>query len=323
MLDPSQARWLLLMHQIPPKPDYFLVKIWRRLQKVGAVAIKNSVYALPKGDQALEDFQWILREITAGGGEASICEANFVDGLLDEQVEALFKAARDADYAAIAEETRELGRRFPLNTKLNGAEREELAAAVARLRRRLAEVIAIDFLDSLGRQTTDGLLAGVEARLAPQASFLQGGPSPSMKDLQARVWVTRKGLHVDRMASAWLVRRFVDPAATFKFVAAKGYRPEKGELRFDMFEAEFTHEADQCTFEVLVERLNLNSPGLRPVAEIVHDIDLKDGKFGRLETAGIERLIAGICTAYKDDESRLSRGYELFDALYESFSRRK
>src|SRR5579863_5405772 len=106
----SEARWLLLIHQIPPKPNYFRVKIWRRLQRVGAVAIKNSVYVLPKSDQTLEDFQWILREIVESGGEASLCEAGFVEGLSDSQIEALFRAARDADYAAIADESRELSK---------------------------------------------------------------------------------------------------------------------------------------------------------------------------------------------------------------------
>src|SRR6267143_5300203 len=111
MSEAHETRWLLLIHQIPPKPDYFRVKIWRRLQRVGAVAIKNSVYVLPKSDQTLEDFQWIVREIVEGGGDASLCEASFVEGLSDGQIEALFRTARDADYAAIADEARELGKK--------------------------------------------------------------------------------------------------------------------------------------------------------------------------------------------------------------------
>jgi hypothetical protein len=125
------------------------------------------------------------------------------------------------------------------------------------------------------------------------------------------------------MASAWLIRRFIDPEARFKFVPAKGYKPESGELRFDMFEAEFTHEGDRCTFEVLIDRLGLADPALRPIAEIVHDIDLKDAKFGRQETAGIDRLVAGIAMGHKDDESRLSRASAIFDDLYEYFRRKR
>jgi len=138
----------------------------------------------------------------------------------------------------------------------------------------------------------------------------------------ADVWVTRKGIHVDRMASAWLIGRFIDPEAKFKFVPARGYQPENREIRFDMFEADFTHEGDRCTFEVLVQRRKLNDPALRPIAEIVHDIDLKDGKFGRPETPRIERLITGICTVHKEDEARLVRASAILEDLHVSFARR-
>ena len=140
--------------------------------------------------------------------------------------------------------------------------------------------------------------------------------------LQGRVWVTRQGLHVDRIASAWLIRRFIDPQGRFKFVPAKGYVPQANELRFDMFEAEFTHEGDRCTFEVLLARVGLADPALTTIGEIVHDIDLKDGKFGRDETSGIARLIEGIAMLSKDDGQRLERGVAIFDDLYESFRRK-
>jgi hypothetical protein len=320
MPEAHDTRWLLLIHQIPPKPDYLRVKIWRRLQRVGAVAIKNSVYVMPRSDQSLEDFQWTVREITEGGGDAWICEAAFVEGISNDQVEALFRAARDADYAAISEETKEFARKFPVGKGLN--ERAgDLEAGVARLRRRLGEAVGIDFFDCLGRQSAEGLVAGLEARLNPDASG-DDQSAPSSGEYRGRVWVTRKGIHVDRMASAWLIRRFIDPEAKFKFVPARGYQPEKREIRFDMFEADFTHEGDRCTFEVLLQRLKLNHPALRPVAEIVHDIDLKDGKFGRPESAGIERLITGICTVHKDDEARLARASAIFEDLHGSFARR-
>jgi hypothetical protein len=316
------GRWLLLIHQIPPKPEYLRVKIWRRMQRIGAVAVKNSVYALPKNEETLEDFQWVLREISEGGGEGSICEAGFVDGLSDADLEAMFRSARDADYSAIAQEARELAFGLPTpGRKLEPNLRAGLETDVARLRRRLSDVAALDFFDSLGRQTAEGLLTSLEVRLNPdvasESTTLRGS-----SEYRRRVWATRKGIHVDRMASAWLIRRFVDPEAQFKFVTARGYQPEKGELRFDMFDAEFTHDGDRCTFEVLLHRLQLTDTALRPIAEIVHDIDLKDGKFGRPETPGIERLITGICTTHKDDEVRLARAATMFEDLHASFSRR-
>src|SRR5216683_1918421 len=151
MAEERETRWLLLIHQIPPKPDYFRVKIWRRLQRIGSVAIKNSVYVLPKNDQTLEDFQWILREITEGGGDASLCEAGFVEGLTDAQIESLFRAARDADYTTLAEDARDLAKRLKSRGGADSA--GELEASVSKLRNRLSEIVAIDFFDSLGRQT--------------------------------------------------------------------------------------------------------------------------------------------------------------------------
>lgn len=320
----ASGRWLLLIHQIPPKPDYFRVKIWRRIQRLGGVAIKNTVYVLPKNDQTQEDFQWVLREIVEGGGEASLCEARFVEGLSDDQVEALFQAARGAEYGQIAQEARHLAK-IPLpDRKIEDSRRTQTEIDLARLKRRLAEVVAIDFFAAPGRGAAEGLVSDVEARIRGRRSSKQSGKTTAYRreDLQGKTWVTRKGIHVDRMASAWFIRRFIDSCACFKFVPSKGYKPLPDELRFDMFEAEFTHEGDQCSLEVLIERTGPPDPALRPIAQIVHDIDLKDSKYARQETAGIDRLIAGIAMAHKDDESRLARGSAVFDDLYEYFRRK-
>lgn len=326
MADRTEGRWLLLIHQIPPKPSYFRVKIWRRLQRLGAVAIKNSVYVLPKSDQAQEDFQWVLREILEGGGDASICEARFVEGLDDDQVEALFHAARDAEYAQVAEALRSLIESIPNSLSIGDERRTEFEVHLVRLKRRLADVVAVDFFGSPGREDAESLLAAFEAKLIPArrqpATAVSPGSLHSIKDFRDRTWVTRKGIHVDRIASAWLIRRFIDPDARFRFVPATGYRSERNEVRFDMFEAEFTHEGDRCTFEVLIERMGLEDPALRSIAEIVHDIDLKDSKFGRQEVPGLDRLIAGIAMAHKEDETRLSRGLAVLDDLYEYFKRK-
>jgi hypothetical protein len=313
----DESAWLLLIHQIPPKPGYLRVKIWRRLQALGAVAIKNTVYALPLREQTTEDLQWVLREIVEGGGDGTLCEARFVDGLTDSQVEALFHSARDADYAQIADEAR----RLEGSATDTIESRETLTAQLARLRRRFADVTVIDFFGAPGREPADALLTALEARAQPRAAAdRSGGRTPA--SLRGRVWVTRTGIHIDRIASAWLIRRFIDAAATFKFVPAKGYRPEAGELRFDMFEAEFTHIGDRCTFEVLLDHVGLQDPAVRAIAEIVHDIDLKESKFGRPETQGIAHLIAGLAMNNPDDQARLARGEAVFGDLY-AYLRRK
>ena len=319
-----EGRWLLLIHQIPPKPDYLRVKIWRRLQRLGAAPVKNSVYVLPKSDQTQEDFQWVLREVVESGGDASLCEARFVDGLSDDEVMQLFRSAREDDYQEISRDLERIATSLSKKTKTDSENRKRLALELERIHKRMAEVVAIDFFSAPGREGAERLIFTLDARLQEGSPAGQAAKAKwQLQDFQDRTWVTRKGIHVDRMASAWLIRRFIDPNARFKFVPAKGYQPQPGEIRFDMYEAEFTHEGDCCTFEVLIERMELSSPGLGPIAEIVHDIDLKDAKFAREETPGIERLIAGIAMAHKDDETRLSRGTAVFDDLYEYFSRKR
>ncbi len=312
-----EPRWLLLIHQIPPRPAYLRVKIGRHLQRVGAAAIKNSVYALPRNDETQEDFQWVLREVVKGGGDAYILEARFVEGLSDDQVVAIFQSARELDYRELAQETRQVAGSLPRRGPLPENRRDEVAKQIARLRQRLSELEGIDFFGAPGREIAGGLVSGMEARLKPSAEARQPARAKLARDdYRGRTWVTRSGIKVDRMASAWLIRKHIDPQARFKFVPAKGYQPQKGELRFDMFEAEFTHEGDLCTFEVLLDRFGPDEPALRAIAEIVHDIDVKDAKYGRQDAIGVGQVVAGIAAAHADDTARLERGTALFDVLY-------
>jgi hypothetical protein len=202
----------------------------------------------------------------------------------------------------------------------------EARAKLAKLKSQLLVIVAIDFYGANSRETVDGLLAMLDANLR-ENPIMNSPPdddnSLGTETLKGRVWVTRQGVHVDRIASAWLIRRFIDADARFKFVRGKDYAPADGELRFDMFDAEFTHEGDSCTFEVLLSRTGLDNPALRAIGDIVHDIDLKDAKFGREETSGIAHLIAGLTMANKDDEQRISRGAAMLDDLYEYFRKKR
>ncbi len=318
----AEARWLLLIHQLPAKPAYLRVKVWRRLQALGAVIVKNSVYALPANEQSREDLAWLLKELAEGGGEGTICEARLIDGLSDRDMRAMFNAARDADYDALAEDVRGLAE--VLAGDFGAAARADAQAKLARLKADAARTAAIDFFGANGRETLDGLLATLDAlvvetgsmRTSRESILAVGGEGGAFT---GRVWVTRQGVHVDRIASAWLIRHFIDPEARFKFVPAKGYVPEPGELRFDMFEAEFTHEGDRCTFEVLLARAGLDDPALAAIGEIVHDIDLKDAKFSRPEASGIAHLIEGFSADRRDDQARIERGAAMFDDLYKYF----
>jgi hypothetical protein len=313
------APWLLLIHQLPPHPAYLRVKIWRRLQGMGAVAVKGAVYALPLDDQTQEDFRWLVREIVACGGEASLCEARFVDGISDQQVRALFDAARDADYEGIRKEAVALTDEIAAQPERQG----EVRRQIARLRRQLTQVAAIDFFGASRREAAEAALSALEARFAePELGVGQEEAMIGREHLQGlhgRTWVTREGVNIDRIASAWLIRKFIDPEARFEFVAGKGHVARPEEIRFDMYEAELTHEGDRCTFEVLLDRARLDEPALQAIGEIVHDIDLKDGKFAREETAGVAGLIGGIVLAHHGDEQRLVRGNALFDDLFAYF----
>lgn len=312
-------KWWLLIHQIPPRPPYLRTKIAKRLSRLGAVPVKNSVYVLPATDAALEDLEWVRREVVGGGGEAFVVEGRFVQGLTETETEMLFRTARDADYHELADELRPSLAALKRRKKLDGAARAEVTVLLDRGRKRFDEIVAIDFFSASGREVVAGLLGELAGRLA-------GGSEPKngtldVCDYRRRTWVTRQNIHVDRIACAWLIRAFIDPEARFRFVPGKTYEPRNGELRFDMFDAEFTHEGDKCSFEVLVERFALRAPGLRAIAEIVHDIDLKDGKFARTDAEGVARVVTAFASSAKDDDDRVARGSALFEDLHKLYAR--
>ena len=310
--DPSADKWLLLIHQFPAKPAYLRVKVWRRLQAIGAAQVKNAVYALPASDQNRERLSDLLAEIVGGGGEALVCWTRLIEGLSDTDMRDLFDAARDADYDELVQQARTLLAAESISS-----------AELARLRSRRDEIAAIDFFCAHGRQTADAILGEVDdkAHRHPDVSRREPPPAFALSELRKRVWVTRRGVHVDRIASAWLIRRFIDSEATFKFVDSRGYVPEEGELRFDMADAEFTHEGDRCTFETLLSHASLQGDtALAALGEIVHELDIKDGKFSRPEAAGVSAFVTGICAGTANDEERVARGASAFDALYSHFS---
>jgi hypothetical protein len=322
MASDYSKKWLVLIHQIPPKPDALRVKIWRRLQQIGAVAIKQSVYVMPFSDQSREDLSWTLKEIVDGGGDGSISEVRFIEGLTDDQVISLFQNARKSDYEKIIQDAHRLlaewssGNIDPKNpaTRAN--------AQVEKLQRQVDSISAIDFFKAPERGTADLLIRDLAARLSGDASNVIASME-GIDALKGKVWVTRKNLFVDRIACGWLIRRFVDEAAMFKYVDSDTYAPDPGEIRFDMFEGEYTHEGDRCTFEVMAKRLNLQDPGLVALSEVIHDIDLKDNKYNRSETDGLNALLTGLAASETNDEKRMKKGELFMENLYAYFHRQK
>jgi hypothetical protein len=317
----SSARWILFMPTIPAKPASVRVRIWRRLQALGAVTLRGAVYVLPNREECVELFEWLARELTGLGGQASLCEGRFLDDATNEDIAHRFVEARNADYEKVASAAKALARK--LAAKRVPAERiAAITEQHAKLGQRLAEIVAIDFLDAPGRVPAEGLVAAIERALPRDGKPGREPPLEPVPRPGAATWVTRTGVHVDRIASVWLIRRFIDPQARFKFVPPKGYVPAAGELRFDMFDAEFTHVGDRCTFEVLIERMGLQDRALDAIGEIIHDLDLRDGKFGREETPGIRSTIDGICTLARDDDQRITAAAPLLDGLHSHFTSR-
>lgn len=319
----DKNRWLLLIHQLPKEPAYLRVKVGRRLARIGAIALKNSVYVLPKTEGTAEDFQWMRQEITGAGGEATVVEASMVSGMSDDAIESKFRAAKDAEYAELAEELRTVQKQVTGRRKraLSEAERAQLMSELVRVERKLEQLRTTDFFGASGGESVTGLLR--ELRVVAEPATEKQGPVKSEPPPKARTWVTRAGVRVDRIASAWLIKRFIDPEARFKFVSPKGYVAQARELRFDMADAEYSHEGDACTFEVLCSKFDLHIPGLRPLADIVHDIDIKDDKFERPETSGIAALINGVAITHREDDQRLRAGGELLDVLLNHFADQK
>jgi hypothetical protein len=305
--------WLLLLHQIPPQPAYFRAKVLRRLNQIGALAIKNSAYVLPAYDETLEDLQWLRQEIEKEGGEAWLFRTDVVAGLSIDAIREAFRAMRAPDYSQVCETARSL-----LARMRNGNRPEtDYEGAWRKLKQRLEEIRKIDFFEAPGRKETETIMESIDRILHSPPKRKTAKPKP--QELKGFTWVTRTGVKIDRIASAWLIRRFIDPAAQFSFVDPKTYKHKAGEVRFDMFEGEFTHEDDECTFEVLLAWSGLKDRALRPIAEVVHDIDLKDSKYGRIEAAGIAALIEGITLQQAADTRRLEEGFPLFEALYARF----
>ena len=330
MSDQARQEWILLVHLLPQKPTKLRVHVWRRLQALGALPIKNSVYVLPFSDKTNEDFQWIRQEIESSGGEASLFRAGSVEGATDNEIITLFHKVRDEDYTRLITEFDDLRGALREQVKGNSLSTAKLAhyqTAFGKLRQELDRVGSIDFFDApQGRKVQDTFekcLAALQVTESRNSNRLGRGRSSKMlsaTDYQNRRWVTRRDPHVDRLASAWLIRRFIDQRPRFHFVA-EGDRIDNA-LTFDMANGDFSHRGEDCTFETMIKTFGLEpDKGLRAIAEIVHDIDLKDSRFNRPEASGVNAVIMGLAAVYNDDAERLKQCLPVFDAMYKLFGK--
>jgi len=327
----SNQEWILLIHQLPPQPTNLRVRIWRKLQKLGAVAIKNSVYVLPFNEKTHEDFQWLKQEIESSSGEATVFRAGAVEGATDAEIRAAFQKARDEEYAQVTAELDGLTgaiREQKRGGHLSAGRVDNYEADLDRLHKELERVVSIDFFGATGRspalaayeRSHKTLRASQNRHVRLTKSSSTKGAAPDLSQYQGRLWVTRRNLFIDRLASIWLIKRFIDKRARFSFVA-EGESVEGG-IGFDLYGGEFTHRGEDCTFETMIKQLGLSDdPGLSQVAEIIHDMDLKDDKFNRSEVAGLNLVIRGLAELLKDDRKLVAQSIPIFDGLYELLGR--
>jgi len=320
--------WIIFFYSVPSKPVSSRMKVWRKLIKVGAVQLKGSVYILPFNDDHYEFLQWLVSEIAAMKGEADFVKIEKVDTMSDPQIIALFNRQRASDYKVIEKALGEIERK--LSSTQKGGKSQNLPGIsnqIARLRKDFEEVKKIDFFSSDEEKSLAAKIKHAEAeikshavkgakKIGPVSIILQ-----PIGDYQGKTWATRKRPFIDRMASAWLIRKFIDRAAAFAFMDEKEMEPvAKHYIAFDVRGGEFTHSGDLCTFEVLIKSFGLKDKALRKIAEIVHDLDMKDEKYNAAEAKGLEDILTGIRMTTKNDAEALEKGMAVFEMLYVSKS---
>jgi hypothetical protein len=309
----SDAPWLLLLYSLPAGRSSARVGVWRKLKKSGALPFKTSAYLLPNRPDLAERFEWLAQEIRDAGGESSLIRVAELGGVTDEEVIRQFQEARDAEYDEIAGQLNELIRRMKKSAE-PGLQRE-----LEKLRRQFVEVQNSDFFESLKGQEVTVLF---ERALLPDTQR-KGKISAilSPRRYSNQTWLTRPRPAIDRVGSAWLIQRFIDPKARFVFSEDPGSLPEA--IPYDMTGVEFGHQGEDCTFETLLKRFGFRDKILRKLGEMIHDADLDDGKFQAVEAIGLDRVFKGWSRLGVADEEIFSRGFECFGALYEQLKAKR
>jgi hypothetical protein len=318
------VKWLFLVYQLGSPRSRERVMVWRAVQNTGAVLYRNSVYALPHSSERLEDFQWVCQRIRGAKGEASVFVSEASDRKEDAALRRLFVQRAEENYATVSADAEKLKTRVERaksDRRLGARLLTALATEAHQLTETLAEARRTDFFGApAGRKARSAVDAVTQWLSTVQPQEVSHAPPRTYRtrEFQGRMWATRERIHIDRLCSAWLIRRFIDRKARFEF--APEAKLPKNAIPFDVLGAEFSHHGEDCTFETLVRSFQLKDPALRALAEIIHDIDLKDGKFEREEAVGLDLVVRALGTASRDDYATLEAGAPLLDALYQHFS---
>lgn len=317
--------WLLFFYSVPSKPVSNRMKIWRRLTQAGALQFKGAAYILPYSDEHYEFCQWLVSEAVGMGGEAAFVHVEKIETMHNREIIDLFNSQREHDYQNIEKMLEGLERKIQSIKKGSSIHgNKKLLEQLYKLFKEFEAIRKIDFFSSQAGTVLKKRMEALQAELKDMERTYTGIQIPAVvpkhiKDYQGKTWVTRKMPFVDRMASAWLIRKFIDPAAAFEFIDEKEIAHlGKDMIAFDVMNGEFTHIGDMCTFEVLIKSFNLREKRLKKIAAIVHELDIKDDKFKTPEAKGVEEILAGIRKTSKSDSDALERGMGIFEMLYES-----
>ncbi len=312
--------WLVFSYSLPTtRRSSPRVALWRRLRRIGALPAKARAYVLPATDECQEAFQWLAQEVERAGGEALVMRTQHFEGLTDAELVKMVRAARTQDYQELERQATDLVKTLRRTSRLRPDQRRAAEDHLERLRRRYTEIARIDFFDAAAGKHVHDRLQAVERRLAQGIGKPAPHRVPSRKipDYRDKRWVTRPRPHVDRLACAWLIRRFIDPRAKIRY----GNTPEPNEIPFDMERGVFSHEGNLCTFEVMLKAFGMKDPVLENVAEIVHETDLRDARYVRPEAMGVDAILRGWVSSNLSDAEIEMRGIAVFDGLYASFSK--
>ena len=315
---PMQQQLILLLVGVPPTPSSLRVRVWRRLRSLGAVPLKRSAYLLPDTPERYEDFQWLAQEIEREGGEATLIRIQQIENISPENVQRLLHEPRDHDYRQLAARYRKVLQSLDKKPAVKGARLPEELAHLAREHQRIRD---IDYFDAPSGAEVRRLEEVIAMRTRRQEPVHREERRPlDLAGLRGRRWVTRPRPHIDRIASAWLIKRFIDPDAEFLFAPPAEF--PKDAIPFDAPGVELSHQGEDCTFETLVKRARLRDRRLARLAEVVHEADLRDGKYPHEEARGIDVAVRALLAASPDDRQVLAQGMTLFEGLYATTSRR-
>lgn len=317
--------WLLFFYSVPSRPVSNRMKIWRRLIQAGALPFKGAVYILPHSEEHYEFCQWLVSEAAGMGGEAAFVHVEKIETMHNREIIDLFNRQRERDYQDIEGMLEGLERKMQSIKKGSSIhDSKKILEQLYKLLNKFEAINRIDFFSSEAGASFKRRIKMLQAEFKEIDRVYAGIRSPAIvskriEDYQGKTWVTRKRPFVDRMASAWLIRKFIDPAASFEFIDEKEIAHlGKDMVAFDVMGGKFAHIGDMCTFEVLIKSFNLSNRRIKKIAAIVHELDIKDDKFKTPEAKGIEEILAGIRKTSKSDKEALEKGMGIFEMLYES-----